>query len=170
MLSASLASGSLRKALSDGRQLRLPRWAAARAPAPPQLLACRSRWCSGAAAPEVPPKEPKRNLFEVASELPNYGMGAKLYRSSWAAKGYEPSDYHWTVTKVVLKDKGVDKQLKRGDAWGVLRWKGVLEDKVRRIRTPLKKEWCHLFEPYSQLVRRGDARKALRHEQEGTTS
>lgn len=164
MLKASLASGWLRRAVTVGRQLRSPRWAGARAPAPPQLLTGASRWSSSNAAAAAAPKEPQRNLFELASELPNYGVGAKVYRSSWAANGYEPSDYHWTVTKVVLKDKGVDKQLKRGDAWGVLRWKGVLEDRVRRIRTPLKKEWCHLFEPYSQLLHRRDPRKELLQE------
>ena len=146
-----LGSGSLRAAFAGGRHWLQASPAVVRLTAAP--LACHTRGCSGAAAAK-PLIERLPQLYNLASELPMYGVGAKVYRSSWADKGYTPSDYHWMITKVVLTDKGVDGQLKRGKAWGVLRWKGVLEEKARRIRTPLKKEWCHLFESYATLARR----------------
>jgi len=148
MLRSTLA---LRTALAGGRHWLPASLAAGRVHAVTPL-ACQARRCSDSAA-KLPPLRlpnldtPQRlpNLYTLVSELPKYGVGAKVYRSTWADKDYTPSDYHWLVTKVELVDKGVDKQLKRGKVWGVKRWKGVAEEKVKLIRTPLKKEWVHLF-------------------------
>jgi hypothetical protein len=66
------------------------------------------------------------NLYDVLSRMPNYGIGYRVYRKSWKNKGcpspagraqplahcaepaccarsYEPTDYHWLVTKVVFR-------------------------------------------------------------------
>ena len=145
MFRSTLASHALRVHSACALRNNLFSLSAARRVPPMPLITCQVRGCTDAVHPPSS-AEPRRNLYELASGLPNYGLGAKVYRSSWASKGYAPSDYHWIVTKIMLKDKGLEKQLKRGAAWGILRWKGILEEKPRRIPTGLKKEWCHLFE------------------------
>lgn len=56
------------------------------------------RLCTAATAAVPRPK----NLFEIVSLLPQYGVGSRLYRKSWARKGYAPEGHHWVVTKTVL--------------------------------------------------------------------
>ena len=145
------------------RCLRLARTAATRSRQPllstraPALLASHAlpaaaaapllrRRCSSAALPDGPPQPAptRQNLFEVARELPKYGVGSKVFRSGWTRNGYDPNEHHWQITRVELWTKGDEEQFQRGKAWGVLTWKGVTEAGERRVRTPLKKEWVHL--------------------------
>jgi len=64
--------------------------------------------CSDAAEAATTPRHrlqlPKqKNLYDLASILPRFGVGSRFFRNSWARKGYDPVDYHWEVTRVVLR-------------------------------------------------------------------
>ena len=51
------------------------------------------RLCTAAARPK---------LFEMLAEQPLYGVGSRVYRTSWAKKEYKPEDHHYLVTKTHL--------------------------------------------------------------------
>eukprot|EP00302_Diacronema_sp_CCMP2436_P016399 CAMPEP_0179877364 /NCGR_PEP_ID=MMETSP0982-20121206/24755_1 /TAXON_ID=483367 /ORGANISM="non described non described, Strain CCMP 2436" /LENGTH=217 /DNA_ID=CAMNT_0021769967 /DNA_START=137 /DNA_END=789 /DNA_ORIENTATION=+ len=92
--------------------------AAARAPA------------AAAGAPEWKLK----NLFDLASLMPNRGIGTRFVRKSWDRNGYE--DSHWTVTRIRFKPDGC-----HGKAWGKLTWRGAEPTWEKEVRSPLKREW-----------------------------
>ncbi len=129
-------------------------------------LACQSRRCSTAAASELPPEPARakpinRNVFEVASELPKFGVGAKIFRKNWLKNGYDPNDHNYQITRIEIWDKGVKRP--HGKAHGIRTWKGVADPHETKIRSPLKPEWMHLFEPYGALLARpAPDRRALR--------
>ena len=58
-----------------------------------------------AAAPVVKEKHrwADKNLYEVLSESPKYGMGSKVFRNSWLKNGWMPDNYYFLITKTVLK-------------------------------------------------------------------
>lgn len=75
---------------------------------------------------------PNPTVFEVAASLPNYGVGHRVARSAWRG-----SDCFWTITKV----KPAASARGRGDAWGVLTWKGDTLPGEGRVNGGLKKVW-----------------------------
>ena len=66
-----------------------------------------------AAHTEGPPQPAptRQNLFEVARELPKYGVGSKVFRSGWTRNGYDPNEHHWQITRVELWTKGDEEQV-----------------------------------------------------------
>ncbi|KAL6067599.1 28S ribosomal protein S34, mitochondrial [Balamuthia mandrillaris] len=77
-----------------------------------------------------------RNLFELAFLFKNYGVGLRFTRKSWQ---YEEPCY-WTISKFQPR-RSKNAGLQRGKAWGVLTWRGKTEERVRKIPSPLKREW-----------------------------
>ena len=145
------------------------------------------------------------NLYDMLSRMPNYGIGYRVFRDSWQMKGcdarvspvqgvwrlsvvafgcrWQPAEYHWLVTKVMLKTVSPHPARSartaalllttqrpwqfntRGKAWGRLVWKGTpfetREGDVSgsgRIRGDRKREW-HWMEG-SQLQRDAEAAEA----------
>ena len=47
----------------------------------------------------LPPHKLGKNLFDILVELPNYGVGAVVYRTSWVEKGWEPEKFNWRITQ-----------------------------------------------------------------------
>jgi len=86
------------------------------------------------------------NLFEVVGRLPNYGVGSRVYRASWAEKGYSPETHHWVVKRTLMRSKVVENmgELERGKAWGELLWKGQPTGQIKRITSGCKREWLPL--------------------------
>jgi hypothetical protein len=67
-----------------------------------------------------------KNLIEMVDENKAKGIGMKVWRKTW------PENSYFIVTRVNYKNMRV------GDAWGMLTWKGVKEEKPRKIRGALK--------------------------------
>ena len=42
------------------------------------------------------------DIFDLCAELPNYGVGARLYREAWAEKDFPPAEFHYLITRVNL--------------------------------------------------------------------
>lgn len=79
----------------------------------------------------------RRNLFELITTQPQFGVGTRVARSLW--KGY---DTYFTVTKV-----RPSKDLRHGTAWGVQTWRGQSQQVEQRIPGALKKEWRFFTPP-----------------------
>ena len=62
-----------------------------------------------------------KNVFEMVSGLPEFGVGAKLWRRTWKA------DCFYTVTKVDFKDPH------HGKIYGIRTWKGKADTVDERI-------------------------------------
>merc|ERR1711939_703349 len=73
------------------------------------------------------------NFFQVCQLLPEYGLGRKLRRCTWEDNSF------WTVTRLKPSSDG-----EHGKAWGQLTWRGVPEEKPRRINGVLKRPWKHI--------------------------
>ena len=43
-------------------------------------------------------RSPKRTLVELCSELPFYGVGARVYRQSWVDNDYDSMEHHYRIT------------------------------------------------------------------------
>lgn len=67
-----------------------------------------------------------KNLIEMIDSTESKGVGLKVWRKSW------PENSYFTITKVKYKNMRV------GDAWGVLTWQGKPEEKAKKIRGQLK--------------------------------
>lgn len=103
-----------------------------------------ARQCSTetANAPSVPKRARGKNFFEVSMLLPEYGVGAKLYRTVWLRNGWDPQQYHWRITRVHMR-KG-EATRSSGRAWGVLCWKGVERARSQLVRSTYKRQWRYL--------------------------
>ena len=66
-----------------------------------------------------------KNLFEMAGNYRNNGIGLKFWRKSW------PEDCYYTLTRIELHD------MRHGKAWGIKTWKGITQHE-EEIRSPLK--------------------------------
>lgn len=84
------------------------------------------------------PRNRRKNLAEVASYLPERGLGAKFTRLMWIRNGYENS--FWTVTCIKEKNKG------RLGYYGKLTWKGVQEGRERPVQTAQKRGWRFILD------------------------
>jgi len=80
-------------------------------------------------------------VFELAKQLPEYGVGARFARTRWEHRG--APDSFWTVSRMKPKPSG-----RAGRAWGTLTWKGEAKEGVRRIPGSMKAGiWRVLEEP-----------------------
>ena len=80
-------------------------------------------------------------MFELAKQLPEYGVGARFARTRWEHRG--APDSYWTVSRMKPKPSG-----RAGRAWGTLTWKGEAKEGVRRIPGSMKAGiWRVLEEP-----------------------
>ena len=106
----------------------------------------------------------RATVFDICALQPRYGIGARLYRKSWAANGWDPETHHFIVTRTVLvsshwplaslHDASVMPHRQRSrfscmlqasqKAWGVRCWKGVTDSVERLIPSATKREWAHL--------------------------
>mmetsp|Transcript_11974 Transcript_11974/g.22706 ORF Transcript_11974/g.22706 Transcript_11974/m.22706 type:complete len:122 (+) Transcript_11974:54-419(+) len=72
------------------------------------------------------------NVFEIARNLPDYGVGSKIKRHTWLGE-----DCFWTITKIKPNTDG-----RHGKAWGIKTWRGTeLQERPTRIRGTLKQVW-----------------------------
>lgn len=70
-------------------------------------------------------------MFELAKQLPQYGVGSRFTRARWEHRG--APDSYWTVMRMKPKASG-----RAGRAWGQLTWKGEAKEGVRRIPGTMK--------------------------------
>eukprot|EP00163_Fabomonas_tropica_P000375 TRINITY_DN10228_c0_g1_i2.p1 TRINITY_DN10228_c0_g1~~TRINITY_DN10228_c0_g1_i2.p1 ORF type:complete len:195 (+),score=25.02 TRINITY_DN10228_c0_g1_i2:354-938(+) len=108
-----------------------------------QLHTSSATWRKKAPIPPPNPSTPesrarnhRNNLFDLARELPNSGIGSRFYRRFWARYD-EPSFYH--ITEI----KWGDVQRRNGNIYGILFWRGK-PVKAERVRGALKKDWRYV--------------------------
>lgn len=68
-------------------------------------------------------------MFELAKQLPDYGVGSKFALKKWEHKG-APNSF-WTVTRMVPKPTG-----RSGKVWGTFTWKGEVKNDGEALRVP----------------------------------
>ena len=73
----------------------------------------------------------RSTVFELAKQLPQYGVGSRFTRARWEHRG--APDSYWTVMRMKPKASG-----RAGRAWGQLTWKGEAKEGVRRIPGTMK--------------------------------
>lgn len=61
--------------------------------------------CTGEAPSLVRKIAPRQNLYELVAELPNYGVGAKVYRKGWLEEGDLPENHHLVISKTILRQE-----------------------------------------------------------------
>ncbi|CAI0475491.1 unnamed protein product [Linum tenue] len=74
----------------------------------------------------------KKNLFEVAQFLPNWGLGYHLAKSHWTSVSYE-------ITKINLYKDG-----RHGKAWGIAYKDGLPVAAAKKISGVHKRCWKYL--------------------------
>ncbi|KAK9186280.1 hypothetical protein WN943_026644 [Citrus x changshan-huyou] len=80
-----------------------------------------------------PKRRKKKNLFEVAQFLPNWGVGYHMAKTHWANVSYE-------ITKINLYKDG-----KHGKAWGIVHKDGLpAADAPRKISGVHKRCWRYI--------------------------
>mmetsp|Transcript_2238 Transcript_2238/g.7976 ORF Transcript_2238/g.7976 Transcript_2238/m.7976 type:complete len:141 (+) Transcript_2238:139-561(+) len=82
----------------------------------------------------------KKNFFDVAFGMREFGVGYRFIRNIWWNK---PETY-WTLTRIQPCIKGDESQLRRGKAYGVLTFRGETDGQERRIRGVLKRGWRYV--------------------------
>ena len=102
-------------------------------------VALTRQMCTAAAEESAKSKKCRRkNLVEVASYLPDKGLGHKFTRLLWLRNGYENS--YWTISRVVEKGKG------RLRYYGKLTWRGAEEPRERKVSTWQKRGWRYILD------------------------
>ncbi|KAJ6777728.1 28S RIBOSOMAL S34 PROTEIN [Salix koriyanagi] len=80
-----------------------------------------------------PKRRKKKNLFEVAQFLPNWGIGYHMAKSHWANVSYE-------ITKINLYKDG-----RHGKAWGIAHKDGLpIADAPKKISGVHKRCWKYI--------------------------
>ncbi|KAK9047875.1 hypothetical protein SSX86_033163 [Deinandra increscens subsp. villosa] len=75
----------------------------------------------------------KKNLFEVARFLPNWGIGYQMAKTHWSGVAYQ-------ITKINLYKDG-----KHGKAWGIVHKDGVpAADAAKKISGVHKRCWKYI--------------------------
>ncbi|XP_057451676.1 uncharacterized protein LOC130743441 [Lotus japonicus] len=100
-----------------------------------RTLSTSSPSSSAAAADTSKPKKSKRrkkNLFEVAQFLPNWGIGYHMAKTHWKEITYE-------ITKINLYKDG-----KHGKAWGIAHKNGLPIADPKKISGVHKRCWKYL--------------------------
>ncbi|KAJ6837381.1 uncharacterized protein M6B38_120550 [Iris pallida] len=116
------------------------------APPPSSATACAADAAANAMDPEKPKRRKKKNLFEVAQFLPNWGLGYKMAKSHWRDVSYE-------ITKVNLYKDG-----RHGKAWGIRNKAGLaVAGAPVKISGVHKRGWKYIPEPMKKAI---DTKKA----------
>ncbi|XP_061974901.1 uncharacterized protein LOC133696667 [Populus nigra] len=79
-----------------------------------------------------PKRRKKKNLFEVAQFLPNWGIGYHMAKSHWANVSYE-------ITKINLYKDG-----RHGKAWGIAHKDGLPIAAPKKISGVHKRCWKYI--------------------------
>ncbi|XP_042004182.1 uncharacterized protein LOC121753086 isoform X1 [Salvia splendens] len=80
-----------------------------------------------------PKRKKKKNLFEVAQFLPNWGLGYHMAKTHWAEVSYE-------ITKINLYKDG-----RHGKAWGIAHKNGLpAADAPKKISGVHKRCWRYI--------------------------
>ncbi|KAK9940666.1 hypothetical protein M0R45_017313 [Rubus argutus] len=80
-----------------------------------------------------PKKRKKKNLFEVAQYLPNWGLGYHMAKTHWVGVSYQ-------ITKINLYKDG-----RHGKAWGVVHKEGLpAADAPKKISGVHKRGWRYI--------------------------
>jgi len=79
-----------------------------------------------------PPQTKGATLAKACERLPSFGVGSKLYRSTWKANGYDPETHNYTVTSVSIA---------KNTAMGVRCWKGMTDSEATPVKGADKPEW-----------------------------
>ncbi|KAI3908029.1 hypothetical protein MKW98_003674, partial [Papaver atlanticum] len=78
-------------------------------------------------------EEKKKNLFEVAQFLPNWGIGYQMAKTHWSGVSYQ-------ITKINLYKDG-----KHGKAWGIVHKEGrPAADAPKKISGVHKRGWKYI--------------------------
>ncbi|KAL3518116.1 hypothetical protein ACH5RR_020705 [Cinchona calisaya] len=85
-----------------------------------------------AAAATKPRRKKKKNLFEVAQFLPNWGIGYHMAKTHWTNVSYQ-------ITKINLYKDG-----KHGKAWGLAYKDGVPAEAPKKISGVHKRCWRYI--------------------------
>ncbi|XP_027150981.1 uncharacterized protein LOC113751241 [Coffea eugenioides] len=84
------------------------------------------------ASPTKPRRKKKKNLFEVAQFLPNWGIGYHMAKTHWTTVSYQ-------ITKINLYKDG-----RHGKAWGLAYKDGVPADAPKKISGVHKRCWRYI--------------------------
>ncbi|GAV74495.1 hypothetical protein CFOL_v3_17975 [Cephalotus follicularis] len=88
---------------------------------------------SSSLASKKPKRKKKKNLFEVAQFLPNWGIGYHMAKSHWSGLSYQ-------ITKINLYKDG-----RHGKAWGIVHKEGLpAADAPRKISGVHKRCWKYI--------------------------
>ncbi|KAH7549958.1 hypothetical protein ACOSQ2_025285 [Xanthoceras sorbifolium] len=88
---------------------------------------------SSASASKKPKRRKKKNLFEVAQFLPNWGIGYHMAKTHWINVSYE-------ITKINLYKDG-----RHGKAWGIAHKDGLpAADAPKKISGVHKRCWRYI--------------------------
>ncbi|KAK4764106.1 hypothetical protein SAY87_013544 [Trapa incisa] len=87
---------------------------------------------TGTAALKKPKRRKKKNLFEVAQFLPNWGLGYHMAKTHWTGVSYQ-------ITKINLYKDG-----KHGKAWGIAHKEGVPAAAPKKISGVHKRCWRYI--------------------------
>ncbi|ONK62126.1 uncharacterized protein A4U43_C07F620 [Asparagus officinalis] len=107
--------------------------------APPSLAAASSAAAEVAEARKS--KRRKKNLFEVAQFLPNWGIGFQMAKSHWRDVSYE-------ITKINLYKDG-----RHGKAWGIRHKAGIaVADAPVKISGVHKRGWKYIADSKKKVI------------------
>lgn len=107
------------------------------------------RFCSSSAATSAKSAEEPvygRKLLNLLFPLGNYGVGARVTRTSWS----RPDECYWVISKIKYNKNLVeeDGSLLHGKVWGTLYWGNkVIGRESRRVPGHMKKRWKVLEGP-----------------------
>ncbi|XP_073054692.1 uncharacterized protein [Primulina eburnea] len=87
---------------------------------------------SAGSASKKPKRRKKKNFFEVAQFLPNWGVGYHMAKTHWTSVSYE-------ITKINLYKDG-----RHGKAWGIAHKDGIPADAPKKISGVHKRCWRYI--------------------------
>ncbi|CAN6692854.1 unnamed protein product [Malus baccata var. baccata] len=96
---------------------------------------------SPSSASNKPKRKKKKNLFEVAQFLPNWGLGYQMAKTHWVGVSYQ-------ITKINLYKDG-----RHGKAWGIVRKEGLpAADAPKKISGVHKRGWRYIPNSMTEIV------------------
>ena len=88
---------------------------------------------------DLPKIRVRPNLYELASTLPNGGLGSTFAKRAWMTLPERYGETFWRLTRVRTRPSG-----RSGEAYGVLTWKGRDRGVEERINGSMKPIWSVL--------------------------
>ena len=88
---------------------------------------------------DLPKIRLRPNLYELASTLPNGGVGSTFAKRAWTTLPERYGETFWRLTRVRTRPSG-----RSGEAYGVLTWKGRDRGVEERINGSMKPIWSIL--------------------------